>query len=179
MEEIWKDIEGYEGLYQVSNTGKVRSFHVCRNKHNASGYLLTVTPVKGYCSVSLSQGSRAKGIKRFMIHRLVAQAFIPNPNGYTEVNHKDEDKTNNNVDNLEWCTRAYNMAYKNARLRQGISCSTPVEQLTLDNIHLATYASIPIAARINNIDSSDIHKCCKNKQEFAYGYKWQYCKQNN
>lgn len=171
MEEIWKDIEGYEGLYQVSNTGKVRSL-IQKSELQAPWHLLKPCLTRGYASVGLWR--KQNGAKTFLVHRLVAKAFVPNPNGYKEVNHKDEDKLNNCSDNLEWCTREYNMSYRNARVRQGISCSTPVQQFTVDGIYIATYVSIPIAAKINNLDESSIHKCCNMKRKYVGGYSWKY-----
>lgn len=169
MEEVWKDIEGYEGRYQVSNTGKVRSL-IKRSKLDSPWHLLKPTNARGYEYVGLWR--KQDGSTNFLVHRLVAKAFVPNPNGFKEVNHKDENKQNNCADNLEWCTREYNMSYKNARVRQGISCSTPVEQYTIDGIYIATYVSIPIAAKINDIDESSIHKCCNGKRKYVGGYHW-------
>jgi len=103
MKEIWKDIKGYEGYYQVSNTGKVKSFHgknerILSHRINRSGY----------CQVALSLQNN---LKYFVIHRLVALTFIPNPNNKKEVNHKDGNKTNNNIYNLEWATRSENLLH--------------------------------------------------------------------
>lgn len=172
MEEIWKDIAGYEGLYQVSNTGKVRSF-IRKSELQSPWHLIKPHITRGYAFIALYT-NKVKRSKNFLLHRLVAQAFIPNPNNYPEINHKDENKLNNAVDNLEWCTRSYNMCYGTARFRQGISASAQVEQLTIENIPIAHYCSVPIAAKINGIDASSIHKCCNNKRESAGGYKWRY-----
>jgi hypothetical protein len=169
MEEIWKDIPGYEGLYQVSNTGKIKSF----SKFSPpSGRILKTSVSRGYVWVRLF--NKDKKYKNHTIHRLVANAFVPNPNNYKEVNHKDENKQNNNADNLEWCSRAYNMSYGTARFRQGLSGSRSVEQLTMDNISIALYCSVSIASRINNVDSSSILKCCKGEREYVGGYKWRF-----
>lgn len=173
MVEIWKDIDGYEGRYQVSNTGKVRSL-IKRSELQADWHLLKPAHARGYESVGLCKNQGKK--TTFLVHRLVAYAFVPNPNNYKEVNHKDENKLNNYADNLEWCTREYNMSYRNARVRQGISCSTPVDQFTMDNIYIATYVSIPIAAKINDIDESSIHKCCCGKRMYVGGYRWKFKK---
>ena len=116
MEEIWKDIEGYEGLYEVSSYGRVRSLGQFVN-HNYGGYayrkgrlLKPGLGSRGYLSVTLSKN----GIqKQYTVHRLVAQAFIENPDNLPQVNHKDEDRTNNNVTNLEWCDAKYNVNYGN------------------------------------------------------------------
>lgn len=98
--EIWKDIEGYEGFYQVSNLGNVRSLN-----YGNKGFVKNLKPriVKdGYYMVNLKN-------KNYQIHQLVAKAFISNPNNYVEINHKDENKHNNCADNLEWCSREYNV----------------------------------------------------------------------
>ena len=100
MEEIWKDIEGYEGLYQISNLGRVWSVR--------KEIYRKPTIVSGYYGVSLTKDGQ---FDIFTIHRLVAKAFIPNPLNLPQVNHKDENKLNNRVDNLEWCTAKYNSNY--------------------------------------------------------------------
>ena len=116
MKEEWRDIKGYEGKYQVSNLGRVKSLNYRRTGKEE---ILTNTPnEKGYLYLFLyKKGKR----KPYYIHRLVTDAFIVNPNNYEEVNHKDEDKTNNNVDNLEWCSRKYNMNYGTRKLKQSIA----------------------------------------------------------
>ena len=106
MTEEWRDIKGYEGLYQVSNLGNVRSLHWYGGDTIKNRALVNHTT--GYLMVSLSN---KKKCKPFLVHRLVAEAFIPNPNNYGFVNHKDENKQNNCVDNLEWCTKSYNAIY--------------------------------------------------------------------
>lgn len=102
--EIWKDINGYEGIYQISNSGKVKSFH-----HNKETILKSHIG-NGYLKVQLKKNNKCKCV---YIHRLVAEAFIPNPNNFLEVNHKDECKINNSVSNLEWCNHIYNNNYMN------------------------------------------------------------------
>ena len=114
--EEWRPVVGYEGLYEVSNTGQVRSL----DKYDSLGVfwigkLLSKLKVGGYFMVKL----RKDGIQKMcLIHRLVAQSFIPNPLNLPQVNHKDEDKTNNMVDNLEWCDAKYNSTYGTARERE-------------------------------------------------------------
>lgn len=110
QEEIWRDIEGYEGQYQVSNLGRVKSFdRIDGAGHLKRGRILRPVPdKKGYLRVQLhKEGKR----KLFLVHRLVAQAFIPNPEGLPQVNHRDEDPSNARADNLEWCTASYNVNY--------------------------------------------------------------------
>ena len=108
MVEIWKDIEGYEGLYEVSSYGRVRNL--------VSGKFIKASKKNdGYCRVCLTKNGCRKCIN---IHRLVAQSFLPNPDNLPQVNHKDEDKTNNNVTNLEWCTAKYNINYGTSQQRR-------------------------------------------------------------
>lgn len=111
MEEVWKDIEGYEGLYQVSNLGRVKN--VNKNIIKKSTELS-----RGYLRIGLNKHGKTK---KFYPHRLVAQAFIPNPKNKPCVNHKDCNPKNNCVDNLEWCTHKYNNSYKNHHLKRNIS----------------------------------------------------------
>ena len=121
--EIWKDIQGYEGIYQVSSHGRVRSLDriVVRPNGNgdyfAKGKIIYVVLTKwGYNEVHLHKDNKTKIYK---VHRLVAQTFIENPNNLPCVNHIDENKTNNNVNNLEWCTYKYNNNYGTKKKRQG------------------------------------------------------------
>lgn len=113
-QEIWKDVEGYEGLYQVSDKGRVRSIATFQGKWNAvykrkEPSLLTQQADKdGYLRVGLTKN---RVIRRYMVHRLVASAFIDNPGGLPMINHKDQNKQNNRSDNLEWCTAKYNSNY--------------------------------------------------------------------
>ena len=112
MEE-WRDIKGYEGAYQVSSYGRIRSLdRIVERKtgnYKHKGRILKQNDdTHGYLKVNLTKHDKKK---TFKVHRLVAQAFIPNPNNYTVINHKDENKTNNKVENLEWCTSKYNNNY--------------------------------------------------------------------
>lgn len=160
MQEIWKDIKEYEGLYQVSNLGKVKSLK--RNK------IITPKLIHSYFSVILYN---KKNYKNFRIHRLVAQAFIPNPNNYPQVNHIDGNKLNNSVNNLEWCTQSHNMkeAYR-------IGLEKPkkmtINQYDLSGNFIKMWNSIKdVEVFYNNRHISD---CCKGKRKTACGYIWRY-----
>ena len=107
MEEMWRDINGFDGRYQVSNKGRVRSF--ARKSYKEARILKQSYEKDGYYIVGLHYSEKGIKGRTGRVHRLVAEAFIPNPNNLKEINHKDEDKTNNNVDNLEWCTTKYNL----------------------------------------------------------------------
>lgn len=122
MKEIWKDVKNYEGLYQVSNLGNVKVLDRIVNsaiKNNTKvkrkGRMLKQYIKQGYPQVTLTLNNKRKYCN---VHRLVAEAFIPNPNNLPQINHIDENKLNNNVDNLEWCTAKYNCNYgtRNSRI---------------------------------------------------------------
>lgn len=173
MVEIWKDIAGYENLYQVSNLGRVRSLDMYVN-HWRGGKVLRkgrelnqCADGRGYNIVSLCKN---KEKKTWRVHRLVAQAFIPNPDNLPCINHKDENKLNNCVDNLEWCDHKYNNNYgtRNERL------SKPVLQYTKDGKFIAEYPSIHEAERNTNIDDGSISRCCNGKYKHTGGFKWRY-----
>lgn len=108
MEE-WKDIPGYEGLYQISSFGRVKSMGTSRDGWRFKEKILKLTEEpKGYLKVGLRKNGKLKTVR---VHRLVAESFVPNPECFPEVNHKDENKSNNRVENLEWCTAKYNSRY--------------------------------------------------------------------
>lgn len=109
-EEVWKDIEGYEGAYQISNFGRVKALArpIPGAYKNREFIKKTTHDTYGYSIVGLSINGKSN---TYTVHRLVAKAFVPNPNGLKEVNHKDENKDNNRADNLEWCTTQYNLTY--------------------------------------------------------------------
>lgn len=113
--QIWKDIEGFEGLYQVSNTGRVRSLNYLHT--GKTKVMKQNTDKDGYRNITLKNNNKCK---TYFIHRLVALAFIPNPLNLPQVNHIDENKTNNAVWNLEWCTQEYNINYgtRNKRISE-------------------------------------------------------------
>ncbi len=139
MKELWKDIKGYEGCYQVSNLGRIKSLDRMTNnqygEYFMKGRILknSIIKDKGYCRVSLNNGN-GKISKR--VHRLVAEAFIPNPENKPEVNHKDGNKLNNCVSNLEWCTNKENIEHS---IRTGLKkhcngCSNSSSKFTEEDI---------------------------------------------
>lgn len=173
MNEIWKDVEGFEGFYQVSNYGRIKSFRESNRFYGQTEHLLSPTvTANGYESVTLYISPKER--HKFLVHRLVAQTFIPNPNNYDAVNHKDENKRNNHVDNLEWCTLSYNNSYGTARIRHSITSGTPVQQLTLEGYPLAIYNSVHIASQITGIPKHGIKECCSGKTKSSNGYIWKY-----
>lgn len=184
MKEKWKDIEGYEGLYQVSTYGNVKSLDRCvrsrwGTKKPVKGQLLKADKtIHGYLQVSLSKPGLSR--KRYKVHRLVAMAFIPNPQNLSQVNHKDEDKTNNRFDNLEWCDGFYNQRYGTCSERKHIKLtnhplkSIKVEQLTKDGEHIDYYPSAREAARQTGISQGNISCVCCGRHSLAGGYKWKY-----
>lgn len=175
-EEIWKDIEGWEGYYQVSNLGRVRSVDreiINRDKINKlKGKILnaTVNCRSGYESVMLCKECKKK---RLPLHRLVAIAFVPNPNNYKEVNHKDEDKTNNSSSNLEWCDRKYNNNYGTMRERMASKLSKKVYQYTLNGELVNIFPSSHECDR-NGYSRANVHRCCIGIYKQHKGFKWSY-----
>lgn len=170
MEEIFKDIEGYEG-YQVSNYGNVKSLG--NDKTRKDKILKPAKTWYGYLRVGLwKQGKR----KTHFVHRLVASAFIENPNNFCELNHKDEDKTNNIVDNLEWCTRLYNHNYGtiNQRIAESNTNHPNKSKQVLCVETNKIYPSTMEIQRQLGFNKSAISRCCNGKLKTAYSYTWQY-----
>lgn len=176
MIEKWRDIANFEGLYLISNLGHVKS--VERYKRNNAGTqfvnerLRVLTPDKdGYLKVCLSKDG-----KHYVrsVHRLVAEAFIPNPDNLPVINHKNEDKQDNRVENLEWCTVQYNTMYGTGRIRTSMKQGKPVEQLDLDGNVIDEFYSMCVAAKITGVPQPNIHKVCNGVRRTAGGYKWRY-----
>lgn len=172
MNEIWKDINGYEGLYQVSNMGNIKSFKKWKRARMPDEYILKPhISNNGYCQVTLYKD---KTRHKFLVHRLVAVAFVDNPNGYPHINHKDENKLNNSSDNLEWCTVAYNNAYGTARLRSMITKSRQVEQYLPSGQFLARYVCMSVASELTGVPKHRIKSCCIGECATGSGYVWKY-----
>ena len=167
MNEIWKDIEGYEGRYQVSNLGNVKSLNY---KHTGKEKLLKkcfLGKDKRYLVVTLYNETKRKNFK---IHRLVANAFIPNPEGLPQVNHKDENPENNVWTNLEWCDQKYNNSYGTHNERSAISRGKAVRCIETGEEH----PSVSHAARATGICRTTIGFCCNGKLKTAGGYHWEF-----
>lgn len=181
-EEIWKDIKGYEGLYQVSSFGRIKSlpkhFMVVNqfgktNKYRATKerILKPQTNKHGYLCVTLCKN----GIHKLCaIHRLVAKTFIENKNNHVCINHKDENKQNNKVDNLEWCTIKYNQNYGTIKERVSYAQSIDVAQYDINGDFIKRWHGINKASRELNINHSNIISCCQGKRRTAGGYMWRY-----
>jgi len=167
-EEIWKDIEGYEGLYQISNLGRIKT--ISRQGTNTR-FIKKDIRKDGYIQVHLTKNSK---MKNFLLHRLIAQTFIPNPNNFKYINHKDGNKQNNDISNLEWCTSSQNIFHAyNAGL---INRRKKVNQYDKNNNLINTFESVNEASRVTHIDRSHIGACCRkaNCYKTSGGYIWRY-----
>lgn len=164
---FWRDIEGYEGYYQVSIDGDVKSLDrwangkekILKSKIGSSGYLL----------VGLRKDGKSKS---FLVHRLVAQAWIPNPDNLPCVNHKDENPSNNRVENLEWCTYEYNLNYGTAQQRRAEKQSKAVVGIKPDTGEVV--AEFPSAAEAGRNGYQDVSRCCLGKSKTCKGLIWYY-----
>ena len=154
QKEIWRPIDGFEGLYEVSNLGRVKSLWFCREK--------ILKPKKrrnGYLQVGLRRNGKRK---TFLIHRLVGEAFIPNPEGFEQVNHIDENKSNNCVSNIEWCSAKYNTNYGSRNERMATALSKPVEASRFSDFREIElrFASTAEAGR-NGYNHQNVSSCCR------------------
>lgn len=167
--EIWKDIPNYEGLYQVSNWGQVKSL-----SYNKTGKEKIMKPSKdknGYLHVNLYKDGKRKS---FLVHRLVAMTFIPNLENLPIINHKDEDKQNNHVDNLEFCTHEYNLNYGTRNNRMSQAKKIPILQYTKQGVFIREWDSATDVEKELNISQGDISKCCNNNRKSAGKFIWRY-----
>ena len=153
LKEVWKDIKGYEGKYQISNLGRVKSLGNLQTKKEK---LLKTNIRNGYYTAYLYKNNEKKSL---LCHRLVAEAFIPNPDNLPQVNHKDENKLNNRVDNLEWCTIKYNINYSSAK--PVICVETGI-----------VYQSLTEVSEKYNIQLSLLSRVCDRDNYRAGGYHW-------
>lgn len=179
MSEVWKPIKGYEGIYEVSNLGRVRSLPRMLTdskgrRHPVPMKILREHDRKGYVGYRLCNGPATA---EFSAHRLVAMAFIPNPDNLPVVNHRDENPRNNHVDNLEWCTIQYNTKYGNGIAKQVASMTyktREVEQLSINGEHIAYFKSLSEASKATGADKSLIMRVCKGIKKTAGGFIWKY-----
>lgn len=168
INEIWKSVEGYDGLYEVSSFGRVKS--LSNDKSRKEKILKPASNGCGYLNVNLHNEGKNKN---FLVHRLVASAFLENPGNFPEVNHKDEDKKNNSVDNLEWCTRAYNRNFGTRNERMAKAKSKPVLQFTKNGEFVKEWQSTNECGR-NGFNKGHVVSCCLGKQKSHAGFIWRY-----
>lgn len=162
--EQWKPVVGYEGLYEVSNYGNVYSMRTKKILKPAKDNL-------GYLQVSLHKNGHGKN---WRVHRLVAIAFIPNPENKETVNHIDEDKTNNHIYNLEWMSRGDNIRYSaRNKVKKNVGKGRSKKVLCIETGQ--SYDSMTEAARQTGIAQSNISQCCNGKNKTAGGFHWCFC----
>lgn len=173
--EIWKDILGYENKYKISNLGNIKSLN-----YSGHGYEKSLKPSKnknGYLNIVLNK-------KSFYIHRLVCLIFIPNPQSLPQVNHKNGNRTDNRIENLEWVTNKENSTHKikvlkyvhseESKLKASINHNKKVIKYDLDDNIICEYNSISEVSKLLNINSTSISYCCHEIRKTAGGYKWKF-----
>ena len=179
MSKAWKEIKGYEGRYLISSSGDVISLNYRGTK--LAKLLTWKINNRGYAWVDL----RKNGIKeQKLIHRLVAEAFIDNPEGFELVNHKDENPLNNDVDNLEWCDASYNARYSRGRhperenRRNSKYMEIAVIQLDKDGNVIKEWENARTIFLETGMDDRSIREVCRGNRHSAYGYLWRYANQD-
>lgn len=186
MEEIWKDIKGYEGFFMVSNLGRVKRVpRISINKWSTETFLKEkiLNPTlsyKGYPTVTLRK-EKNKDHKTFFVHRLVANHFLGNPENKQQINHIDGNKKNNKVDNLEFCTQSENIkhAYKIGLINKKLKSQKffkPITQYTLDGKAIRDWESITSTSETLGISTTCICACVRGRQKTSGGYLWKYKK---
>ena len=180
--EIWKDYKDYEGLYQASNLGRMRSLdrwvksksgsvRLCKGK-----ILKLCTDKYGYLNVGLWKNNK---VKTYLVHRIIAETFLPNSDNLPCVNHKDENKLNNNAENLEWCSSSYNINFgtRNEKVAEkntnGKQCK-PILQYTLDGKFVREWKSAKQAEREGGFNQSHITHCCIGERKKHHNFIWKY-----
>ena len=173
MKEIWKPVVGYEGLYQISNMGRVKSLERkdCLGRTVKERILKQTVTHDGYLIVGLYAGGK---LKTLMVHRLVCEAFNDNRDEKPEVNHINEIKTDNRACNLEWCTRRENLNHGTHNERSGKTRSKPVGQYTLDGELVKIWQSTKEIQRQAGFSQGNISKVANGKLKTAYGFIWKY-----
>ena len=166
MDEIWRDIEGYEGLYQISNKGRVKRLYKASERILKPGWM-----TGGYLFVVLCKNGNQSNQR---IHRLVAKAFLPNPENKPQVNHRDENKKNNRVENLEWATAKENLNFGTRNERAGYSLSRPILQYSKSGEFIIEWPGAHEVERVLGINNANIIACCKGKLKSSGGFIWKY-----
>lgn len=176
MKEMWRPIKGYEGKYEISSLGRVRSItgwkYVGNDIYQPEGIMMKQGVNRGYYKVDLCKHGKHYTYK---VHRLVAEAFIPNPHHHKQVNHKDENRLNNHVTNLEWCTQEYNLEYGTRVERTAKKLSRRVGQYTLDGKLVKVWQSTHDAGR-HGYHQGHVWACCRGKAKTHAGYRWRFIK---
>lgn len=176
--EIWRPVAGLEGIYEVSNKGRVRSLDRVEIQKNGiarkrKGRIIkTSIKQNGYAHFRLSHNGEATDVS---VHRVVAAAFIPNPHNHPCINHKDGNRANNFVENIEWCTYKYNNEYMN-RINRAVEARgcRKIGKYSKDGVLLDVYRSTNMAASVNRLSRGNLYSALHGKQKTCGGYKWKY-----
>lgn len=162
--EEWRDVVGYEGCYQCSSLGRIKSIR-------SNKILKQIVRTDGYLGITLCKDSNPK---RYLSHRIISYSFIPNPNNYPIINHKNEVKTDNRVVNLEHCNYTYNNTYGSRECWQTKKLSPPVCKFSLDGELLDSYNSVIEASNCNKYLATNINRVCQGIRATAGGFIWRY-----
>lgn len=165
--EEWKQVVGYP-MYQVSNLGRIMSFN---KRYKKPRIVKGITDHDGYQKVYVSNG---ESFKRMFVHRIVALAFIPNPNNLPVVNHKDENRQNNRAENLEWCTVRDNTIYNGMPMRRAEPLRIPIIQMDLNSNFIKLWRCRADIERETGFHGGNITRVCQGTRPTAHGYKWKY-----
>lgn len=163
-QEVWKDVVGYEGLYKVNNLGKV--IKLGKN-------IRFMTPCKDRCGYLFIRLTKNGKRKTKMLHDVIGEAFIPNPNNLPEINHKDENKLNNNLDNLEWCNRQYNNNYGTRTQRASQKAYKKVYKYDTNMEFIKEYNSVQETLE-DNFEPKHVSDCALGKRKTHKGFIWSY-----
>lgn len=166
-DEIWRPVCGFEGLYEVSDQGRIKSL----KRNTTSGGIIKTHVNRGYVYSHLCKNGKHRNVK---VHRAVAEAFIPNPDNKPEVNHKDENKSNNCVGNLEWATKKENANYGTKNERSAQKSGKTVVQFDMEGNRIHTWPSSMAIERALGFRASNIRACCIGIAKSAYGFVWKH-----